>query len=72
MVDGGAVLLAIGVIDAQPLEQALDCGGQALFLRRLLRRLGLGTAAQQLAAQFESDRGDGKQGADHDVTLRYG
>ena len=45
VVDGGAVLLAIGVIDAQPLEQALDCGGQALFLRQLLRRLGFGTLA---------------------------
>lgn len=70
VVDGGTVLLAIGVIDAQSLEQALDCGGR--LLRRLLSRLGLGTAAQQLAAQFESDRGDGKQGADNDVTLRYG
>lgn len=72
LVDGGAVLLAVGILDPQPLEQALDCGGQAFFLYRLRFGLGFGAAAQQIAAQLEGYRGDGKQGADHDVTLRYG
>ena len=62
VVDGGAVLLAVSLLDAEALEQALHRGGKVLFLRQLLRRLGFGTAAQQLAAQFESDRGDGKDG----------
>lgn len=74
VVDGGAVRLAVGVLNSQPLEQALHRGCQAIFLHG---GLGLGlwrAVAEQLAAELEGKGGEGKQGADgdHDVTLRYG
>lgn len=72
MVDGGAALLAVGILDSQPLEQALHRGGEPLFLHGSFG-LGLWRAiAEQLAAELEGKGGEGKQGADgdHDVTLR--
>lgn len=72
VVDGGTVLLAVGILDAEPLEQALHRGGEPLFLHGGLG-LGLWRAiAEQLAAELEGKGGEGKQGADgdHDVTLR--
>lgn len=72
VVDGGAVLLAVGILDAKSLEQALYRGGEPLFLHG---GLGLGrwrAVPKQLAAELEGEGGEGKQGADgdHDVTLR--
>ena len=68
VVDGRAVLLAIGLLDAEALEQALDGRGKTILLHRLLRLLRFGAAAEQLGAHFEGDRGKGKQGADHDIS----
>ena len=55
VVDGSAVLLAIGILDSQPLKQALDGRRQALLLHGLLHRLRFATAAKQLTAQLEGD-----------------
>ena len=55
VVDGSAVLLAIGILDTQPLEQTLHGRRQAILLHGLRHRLGLGTAAKQLTAQLEGD-----------------
>nr|WP_279624076.1 hypothetical protein [Aeromonas veronii] len=70
MVDGSAILLAIGIIDAESLEQTLDGRGETIFLHGLLHGLGFATAAKQLTAQLEGDRGKGKQAADHDNSPR--
>ena len=63
-------LLAIGILDTESLEQALDGRGKAILLHGRLHRLGFGTAAKQLTAQLEGDRGKGKQAADHDISPR--
>ena len=70
VVDGRAVLLAVGILDTKSLEQALDGRCKAILLHGLLHRLRFGTAAKQLAAQLEGDRGKGKQTADHDISPR--
>lgn len=70
VVDGRAVLFAIGILDTEPLEQALDGWGKALLLYGRLHGLGFATVAKQLAAQLEGDRGKGKQVADHDISPR--
>ena len=70
VVDGRAVLFAIGILDPKSLEQPLDGRGKVLLLYGRLHRLGFATAAKQLAAQLEGDRGKGKQAADHDISPR--
>ncbi len=70
VVDGRAVLLAIGIIDAESLEQTLDGRGKVFLLYDRLHGLGFATAAKQLTAQLEGDRGKGKQAADHDNSPR--
>ncbi len=62
VVDGSTVLLAIGILDSQPLEQALDGRGKVLLLYGRLHGLGFATAAKQLTAQLEGDRGKGESG----------